>query len=86
MLTKYFSEASVVRPSEDIIIDLFRHFDKNVLPEIYEESSHLYFHGGKAALFTPAVYEKLREAVEDADNHIHLIISLGGGRKVIGVA
>jgi len=80
-LTKYSSEASVVRPGEDITIDLFKHFDKSVLPEIYEEASHLYFRGTKSALFTPAVYEKLREAIEEADSHHQLIKILRKWRK-----
>jgi len=72
-LTKSIDDSIVIRPGEDLHIDIYRVFEKKVLPEIYEEASLLYFRGSRNASFTPATYEKLVEAISNADNHLNLI-------------
>jgi len=72
-LANTINDTVIIRPGEDIHIDLHKVFDKNILPEIYEEASLLYFKGSKTALFTPAVYEKLTEVIKNVDSHYKMI-------------
>jgi len=71
----------VIRPGEDVFIDLFKIFTKRELIDLFEESSILFFKDIERASFAPIAYDILARSIEDAESYNQLLNNLNEIRE-----